>query len=60
MTGLEPKDYLSLGIGGAGLVLSLAIWIRTISRERRHLDVTVSPAFFAYGNRGDQHTNGFH
>ena len=50
MFGLEPKDYFSLGIGGAGLLLSLAIWIRTIRREHRNLEIKVSPAFFTYAN----------
>lgn len=50
VSGLEPKDYLSLGVGGIGLLLSLAIWIRTIRRERRHLEVKVSQAFFTYAN----------
>lgn len=46
MLGLEPKDY----IGVAALVLSIAIWLRTIWRERRRLEVKVSPAFFTYAN----------
>jgi hypothetical protein len=47
---LESKDYWTLGIGGAGFLLSAAIWIRTIWRERRHLTVRVSPTFFVYAN----------
>jgi len=50
MLGLEPKDYFSLGIGGAGFFLSLLIWIRTICRELRSLEIRVSPAFFTYAN----------
>lgn len=50
MFNFEPKDYLTLGIGSGGLFLSIAIWIRTIWRERRHLAIRVSPAFFTYGN----------
>jgi hypothetical protein len=50
MFNLEAKDYWTLGIGGGGLLLSISIWIRTIWRERRHLVVKVSPAFFTYAN----------
>jgi hypothetical protein len=50
MFNLEAKDYLALSIGSGGLFLSIAIWIRTIWRERRHLTVRVSPAFFTYAN----------
>jgi hypothetical protein len=50
MWDLAPKDYLTLGLGGAGFLLSIAIWIRTIYREHRHLDVKASAAFFAYAN----------
>ena len=50
MFNLEAKDYWTFGIGGGGLLLSIAIWVRTIWRERRHLAVKVSPAFFTYGN----------
>ena len=50
MFNLELKDYLTLAIGGSGLLLSIAIWIRTIRRERRHLTIKVSPAFFTYGD----------
>jgi hypothetical protein len=48
--GLESKDYMSLTIGGAGFLLSLTIWVRTIRREHRRLEVKVSSAFFAYAN----------
>jgi hypothetical protein len=41
-------DYMNLG--AAGFVLSVAIWIRTIWRERRHIEVRVSNSFFVYGN----------
>lgn len=51
MFGLELKDYL--GIAGFGL--SLAIWVRTLWRERRHIHVSVSPAFLVYAN-GDVST----
>jgi|HubBroStandDraft_6_1064221.scaffolds.fasta_scaffold218372_2 hypothetical protein len=46
MLGLEAKDY----IGVAGLVLSIAIWVRTIWREWRHLELKISAAFFAYAD----------
>jgi hypothetical protein len=44
--GLGLKDYIGL----AGLLLSVAIWVRTIWREWRHLEVRISPAFFAYAD----------
>jgi hypothetical protein len=50
MFGLESKDYFSLGLGGAGFILSLAIWVRTIRREYRRLELKVSPTVFAYAN----------
>ena len=31
-------------------MLALAGWIRTIVREYRHVEVKISPAFFAYAN----------
>ncbi|WP_041801235.1 hypothetical protein [Rhodopseudomonas palustris] len=46
MLGLELKDY----IGVAGLVLSVAIWMRTIWREWRRIEVSVSPAFHVYAD----------
>jgi hypothetical protein len=50
MFGLEPKDYFAITLGGAGLILSIAIWVRTIIRETRRLSVSVSPAFHAFAN----------
>jgi hypothetical protein len=50
MLNLELKDYFTLGFSAAGFFLAVAIWVRTIVRERRNLEVKVSPAFFAYAN----------
>ena len=47
---IEDQNHVTLIVAIAGFVLSLAIWIRTIWRERRHLEVRVTNAFFVYGN----------
>jgi hypothetical protein len=50
LSDLEVKDFVSFALGGGGLFLSLAIWIRTILRERRSIDVKVSPTLFVLAN----------
>jgi hypothetical protein len=39
-----------VNLGVAGFVLSVAIWMRTIWRERRHIEVAVANAFFVYAD----------
>jgi hypothetical protein len=55
---LETKDIITLIIAAWGACLSTFVYLQSVWKERRHVVVIRSPAFFAYpdGNVGTQQT----